>query len=258
MSPGEEIEQLKADLAAARAERDAFATSEAGTRMAHGNVCRQLDAAITERDDARQVLDMAIGPHCSGCGSAIDPDCCWCGDALGSHNGDDGHPFVAMGCDCLRAERDWRRVATAHRERAWTLTRNLDAARAELATVKAMVSAAWMAAGEPEASTELQASLSACLATLIRQRDESRAKRRLYYAERQVQEREDVLRVTVARLEAERDDLRSAIDVAGVIERVTETCERNTAEKIAAFVDEWDNGREDVAGRIRKGEWRTP
>lgn len=39
---------------------------------------------------------------CVGCGNRILPDVCGCGSDLKGHGFDDGHPFVPMGCDCLR------------------------------------------------------------------------------------------------------------------------------------------------------------
>jgi len=43
-------------------------------------------------------------PVCEGCGREIDPDCCGCGDSKEHHASafSAGHPFVPMGCDCLR------------------------------------------------------------------------------------------------------------------------------------------------------------
>lgn len=43
-------------------------------------------------------------PHCSGCGKEIDPRVCQCGFAATDHEAD--HPFVPMGCDCLRDDED--------------------------------------------------------------------------------------------------------------------------------------------------------
>ena len=43
------------------------------------------------------------GPVCSGCKKEIDPDTCGCGDARVGHENYGGHPFVPIGCNCLRA-----------------------------------------------------------------------------------------------------------------------------------------------------------
>lgn len=39
---------------------------------------------------------------CPDCGNEIDPDCCGCGELREGHSNYSGHPFVPMGCDCLR------------------------------------------------------------------------------------------------------------------------------------------------------------
>lgn len=40
--------------------------------------------------------------RCPDCKNEIDPDWCHCGDSKEAHAFDHGHPFVPMGCDCLR------------------------------------------------------------------------------------------------------------------------------------------------------------
>lgn len=39
---------------------------------------------------------------CPGCHEECDPEMCWCGDYRKGHSGYDGHPFVPMGCNCIR------------------------------------------------------------------------------------------------------------------------------------------------------------
>ena len=49
-----------------------------------------------------------VVPLCSGCNNLIDAEVCYCGTEL-KHHGDvwsEGHPFVPMGCDCLRAKEE--------------------------------------------------------------------------------------------------------------------------------------------------------
>lgn len=71
-------------------------------------------------------LDDALGPHCTSCGNSIDPDVCWCGDYAKSHSGYDGHSFVAMGCDCSRHERDWKKLASSRGHLLWQTMRERD------------------------------------------------------------------------------------------------------------------------------------
>lgn len=94
-----------------------------------------LVAAADEIDGLRQSLDEAIGPHCSSCGNAIDPAVCWCGDGPAAQHCDETHPFIPMGCDCSRAERDWQKVATARGERLWQTQRELEALTARVAAM---------------------------------------------------------------------------------------------------------------------------
>lgn len=42
-------------------------------------------------------------PKCGGCGQEIDPEVCGCGSSRQGHGWGDGHPFIPMGCDCMRA-----------------------------------------------------------------------------------------------------------------------------------------------------------
>lgn len=46
-------------------------------------------------------------PICTGCLQRIDPDVCGCGVSRKHHGNvfDAGHPFVPMGCDCLRSDK---------------------------------------------------------------------------------------------------------------------------------------------------------
>lgn len=42
-------------------------------------------------------------PICPGCkNELLDPDVCYCGSSKSDHSGYDNHPFVPIGCDCLR------------------------------------------------------------------------------------------------------------------------------------------------------------
>lgn len=44
---------------------------------------------------------------CDGCGNEIDPECCGCGEERDCHDSMwSGHPFVPMGCDCMRCSKD--------------------------------------------------------------------------------------------------------------------------------------------------------
>lgn len=42
---------------------------------------------------------------CSGCGREIDPETCGCGEGRHDYDSNTGHPFVPMGCSCLRGGR---------------------------------------------------------------------------------------------------------------------------------------------------------
>lgn len=111
-----EIARLDAQLATARAELVTLAETLATTQV--------------QLADAQQALDMAIGPHCSGCGNSIDPECCWCGDGPAATHYDETHGFIPMGCDCARGDRDWKKAASALREQTWQLRKALRAALA--------------------------------------------------------------------------------------------------------------------------------
>lgn len=87
---------------------------------------------------AEQASDMALGPHCTGCGNAIDPEWCWCGDGPESKHFDETHGFIPMGCDCARADRDWKKLATSRGETLWTTEKD----RADLAAKLAAMTAA--------------------------------------------------------------------------------------------------------------------
>jgi hypothetical protein len=60
---------------------------------------------------AEYTLESLTGPHCQSCANPIDPDTCWCGTGVPHY--DDGHDFVPAGCDCMRYERDWKKLAVA-------------------------------------------------------------------------------------------------------------------------------------------------
>lgn len=83
-----------------------------------------------------QSLEDATGPFCSSCGNSIDPDVCWCGDYALHHSGYEGHHFVAMGCDCSRGDRDWKKLATARGERLWLALRQRDNLRGAIEYVR--------------------------------------------------------------------------------------------------------------------------
>lgn len=86
-----------------------------------GALLAEIGTLRSRVGELEQDLEMATGPHCSSCGNAIDPECCWCGDGPESKHFDETHGFIPMGCDCCRAERDWKKIASALRERIWAL-----------------------------------------------------------------------------------------------------------------------------------------
>jgi hypothetical protein len=57
-----------------------------------GRALLECEAALNERR------------VCPGCQQIIDPETCGCGDSEKGHGYGSGHPFVAMGCDCLRVK----------------------------------------------------------------------------------------------------------------------------------------------------------
>lgn len=59
---------------------------------------------------------------CPGCGNELrEPDLCYCGEVELAHNGWTGHPFVPMGCDCLRNTEQERTAPAGPREKAEVL-----------------------------------------------------------------------------------------------------------------------------------------
>jgi len=68
-----------------------------------------------ERNQAWKDLDAALAAapageekheRCGGCGNEIDPTTCCCGEFEKDHRFIMEHPFVPMGCDCLREKKE--------------------------------------------------------------------------------------------------------------------------------------------------------
>jgi hypothetical protein len=60
-----------------------------------------LPSAVEHAVRARMTFTTVTCPHCE---NSIDPETCYCGESRENHRGlQDEHPFVPMGCDCLRA-----------------------------------------------------------------------------------------------------------------------------------------------------------
>jgi len=119
----DEIAQLREQLRATERECEILRSLTDGSASRSRVIVGVSQAAYNrlkaENVELRQQIEDATGPHCSGCGNAIDPECCWCGDAPASHRWDDSHGFVPMGCDCSRADQDWKKLASALREQLW-------------------------------------------------------------------------------------------------------------------------------------------
>jgi hypothetical protein len=56
---------------------------------------------------ANAAIDAVLSGHeiCPGCRAEVDPETCGCGSSRDGHGQGDGHDFVPMGCNCLRAEK---------------------------------------------------------------------------------------------------------------------------------------------------------
>lgn len=106
------------------------------TRLARGvlSVLDALEHARKERDAANFTIESITAPHCEGCGSEVDPTTCWCGSECG---GRDGHPFVEMGCNCMRDKNseEWQRIAANLRVLVWQAKTERDALRQQLEAV---------------------------------------------------------------------------------------------------------------------------
>lgn len=91
-----------------------------------------------ERDAANLTIESITAPHCEGCGAEVDPTTCWCGSEC---DGRDGHPFVEMGCNCMRDKNseDWQRIATNLRVLAWHRKQALAASQQETERLRALL-----------------------------------------------------------------------------------------------------------------------
>lgn len=66
---------------------------------------------------AAEVANNPGTARCQGCGSLTDPDVCHCGDSEKEHDRVEDHVFIAVGCDCFRADGESRAARKAWRAR---------------------------------------------------------------------------------------------------------------------------------------------
>lgn len=110
----EEVKALRQRIAELEKERENFHVDyrmkcDVQTKAAYVRI-EELESVVLADQEHIALLERQLAEakpkwRCSGCGNEIDPDCCGCGDSKESHSGWDGHPFVPMGCDCMRATR---------------------------------------------------------------------------------------------------------------------------------------------------------
>jgi hypothetical protein len=72
----------------------------ADCRLAIDTLRRLSEPATPPAGD--RVMAVELTSFCDGCGKEIDPDTCGCGERGEGHGYHSGHPFVPMGCSCLR------------------------------------------------------------------------------------------------------------------------------------------------------------
>jgi hypothetical protein len=65
---------------------------------------RRMTLIAQDNNDVNKLLRMVQIHHCLSCGNEIARSVCQCGVRLDDHDRVE-HPFVPMGCDCLRSTR---------------------------------------------------------------------------------------------------------------------------------------------------------